>query len=180
MTQSATLAGIPASQPLAQLTEEIEHTHHQWVREIMDSLDQLTAGIAAVWAEEDPRLLRVRELFSMFRQEMTLHLLREERVLFPIIRELEDGGAADEQESGPVSISCPIQCMTREHEALDAMLAELGELTDGFSVPAGASADHRLMIRQLDALASDTREHVRKEDQELFPAALALARHAAA
>jgi regulator of cell morphogenesis and NO signaling len=41
---------------------------------------------------EDPRLLEVVELYLAMADELSTHMVKEERILFPMIRQLEQGG----------------------------------------------------------------------------------------
>lgn len=105
-----------------------------------------------------------------FRREQEAHLLREERVLFPLIEELEQARAAGKRPAprsfGPLRNA--IAFMQEDHELADRYLARLRAL-----VPAGGAPFDEAIAR-LDAIAADLRLHVAAEEQELFPAAVSL------
>ncbi len=71
------------------------------------------------------------------------HHHKEERVLFPMIRELDQATSAPQFHCG--SLQNPISVMMREHDMVGDLLAALHRLTDGFQTPADgcASSDFR-------------------------------------
>jgi regulator of cell morphogenesis and NO signaling len=159
-------AALPA--PASALIDTILATHHVAARQLAGRIDTLAPVVAAAGAATDARLAEVATTCGLLAREMLSHLQREETVLFPVIRDLEAGGA-DEGDVG--LLFSPIVCMKREHNSIDGLFARLRALTDGYLAPAGASADHRALLAALLAFEEDTIEHVRKENDELFPMA---------
>jgi regulator of cell morphogenesis and NO signaling len=158
----------PRPGPAAALVDTILATHHELARELAGRLDTLAPAVAAAGLAGDARLAEVADTCALLAREMLSHLQREETVLFPVIRELEAEGA-DEGDVG--LLFSPIVCMKREHNSIDDLFARLRTLTDGYVAPAGASPDHRALLAVLGDFERDTIEHVRKENDELFPMA---------
>jgi regulator of cell morphogenesis and NO signaling len=92
-------------------------------------------------------------------------------VLFPICREL---AAATE----PPSLHCgsvgnPIRVMSSEHDAVGQLLRRLRSLTGDYAVPRDACNSYRALFAGLVELEDDLHLHIHKENNILFPMALA-------
>jgi regulator of cell morphogenesis and NO signaling len=165
-------AGNPAAMTLAELADHIERTHHDFLREEFPRLDAMTNRVAHVHGEHEPRLLGVRDTFLALRAEMDSHMMKEEQILFPRIRQLEASTGTPAFPRG--SLSGPIDQMEEEHGAAGSALERLSALTDGFVPPEWACNTYRAMLSALATLERDLHQHVHKENNILFPRALAL------
>lgn len=74
---------------LSELAEHIESTHHAYLRQELPRLDMLTEKVARVHGKKDERLIAMRQAFVDLKNELEPHMLEEEQVLFPLIRQLE-------------------------------------------------------------------------------------------
>lgn len=161
-----------AAMPLSELADHIEQTHHAYLRGEFPRLDALTEKVARVHGDHDSRLREVRQTYVQFAQELSDHMLKEEQILFPRIRLL----AADP--SAPIIhpgfIADPIDQMEQEHHEAGDALERLHTLTDGYTPPPWACNTYRALLDALAHLERDMHQHVHKEDNVLFPAAIAL------
>src|SRR5690625_253952 len=89
----------------------------------------------------------------------------------PIIRKLE----ADPSSVSPGAISEPIERMEAEHDEAGDGLASLRRLTSGYAAPEDACGSYRAMLGGLEQLERDMHQHVHKENNILFPRAMARA-----
>ena len=94
-------------------------------------------------------------------------MIKEERVLFPMIRELATSTGAPAFHCG--SLRNPISVMLREHEAVGDLLATLRRLTDGYTPPADGCASYMACFAAMEELEADTHLHIHKENNLLFP-----------
>lgn len=168
-------AGAPAvdvnTMTLIALADHIEQTHHRYLQTELPVLVEKADRVAAKHGWRDPRLLPVAETMRALAADMFLHMVKEEQILFPLVRELERSGVV----SGHCgSIANPIRQMEHEHDGAGAAVARLRELTDGFTPDADACNTHRAMLAGFAALEADLQQHVHKENNVLFPRALAL------
>jgi len=92
-------------------------------------------------------------------------------VLFPMIRELETATEAPRFHCG--TLQNPIAAMSSEHDRVGELLARLRALTDAYTVPDDGCASYQLLYTGLAELEADTHLHVHKENNCLFPAAIA-------
>lgn len=153
---------------LAELVEHIQNTHHAYLRNELPRLDMLTAKVARAHGGTDPRLLEVHQVLREFAAELTSHMLKEERILFPLIC------AAERGQPTPGSVSGPIRQMEAEHDDAGRALAAMRHLTDGYQAPDGACNTYLAMLDALEYLEQDMHQHVHKENNILFPKAVAI------
>lgn len=160
-----------AALDLEALVDHIVSTHHAYLKWELPRIEVLTHKVAAAHGERDPRLVALRTAFPDFQAELTSHMLKEEHVLFPMIRRL---ARADR----PVTLHCgslenPICVMEYEHDQVGAALANFRRWTDDFTPPPWACATLQALYHALAELEADMHQHVHKENNVLFPKALA-------
>jgi regulator of cell morphogenesis and NO signaling len=167
-----TTAVDAAAMSLTALADHIERTHHQYVVEELPILVEQAERVAAKHGERDSRLAAVAATVRELTAEMFQHMAKEEQILFPIVRDLEAGGSRPAHCGG--TIAHPIQQMEHEHAHAGGALARLRELTDGFTPGPDACNTHRALLAGLARFETDLHLHVHKENNILFPRALAL------
>ena len=175
-TVSALGAGAPEVDPaalsLTALADHIEQTHHTYVKTELPRLAEMSERVARKHGWRDARLLEVHETVLALAAEMLSHMQKEEGILFPLVRQIETG-AGDASHCG--SLANPIRVMEAEHESAGHATARLRELTDGFTPGAEDCNTHRALLAGLADFEADLHRHVHKENNVLFPRALALA-----
>ncbi len=166
----------PDALSLSALCDHIVRVHHEYLRQELPRLDFMTRKVAAVHGEHEPRLLEVREIFVHFSAAMAAHTQEEEGRVFPAIRRLETAGAdAQEQAS---ELKRELDQLESEHDRAGTALERFHELTDGFTPPEWACNTFRALYDGLAKLERETHQHVHKENNVLFPRALAASRAA--
>ncbi len=156
---------------LTQVVENIESSHHAYLRETLPVIGELIDRVVGVHGASDARLTDLQELFSNMMVGMESHMLHEEEALFPMVRDMENDGDIKPTRCGS-AVGGPIACMENDHENVLLELARLRELTDDYAVPETACRTYRKMLEQLDQFNENTVVHVHKEDKVLFPGAL--------
>ena len=177
-TLSAELEELDAGPPAAwthldppALARHIVAVHHRYLDEELPLLEALATKVLGAHGRRHPELALVRDLIVAIRADLEPHLVKEERVLFPAIEAL----AAGQREFGFGSVTNPISVMEREHDHAGRLLEELRAATAGYDVPDDACASYRSLYERLACLEADTHEHIHKESNVLFPAAVQLA-----
>nr|WP_253154576.1 iron-sulfur cluster repair di-iron protein [Stieleria tagensis] len=160
------------SMSLTELADHIESTHHGFLEEELPRLDFMTNKVARVHGEHEPRLLQTREAFVALKNELEPHMMKEEQILFPLIRQLE--ASADNPAYDFASVVNPIRQMEHEHDQAGDALMILNESTDGYTAPQWACNTYRAMLDSLAQLERDMHQHIHKENNVLFPKALQL------
>lgn len=160
------------SMGLAELADHIVATHHAYLREELPRLDFMTEKVSRVHGDKDERLFRMRQAFVALKAELDPHMIKEEKVLFPIVRQLE--ASAERQEFPCGSVANPIRQMEHEHDLAGDALAILNESTDAYTPPDWACNTYRAMLDSLARLEADMHQHIHKENNVLFPKAIRL------
>ncbi len=156
---------------LAQTTRHILKVHHNYLWREMGTIENLVRRVASEYGPRDPSLITMQRLFSSLVEDLTWHLRKEEDIIFPRILALEKGeNMALEGEK----IEQALPSMLFEHRGAEEALAELRLLTRDYKVPEYADLSYKAMLRQLQNFESDMVEHIRIEDDVLFPRCLEL------
>ena len=158
----------PAVLSVPELIDHIIECHHGYLRSELPRLHQMAERVARVHGEREPVLEVLLEVFVGLRNELNDHMLREERALFPALRELALG------EGSGLVLNGPISRMMQEHVEVAEQLARLRDLTCGYHPPADACNTYRALFSGLQELRGDLDRHMYLEDDVLFPAAFAL------
>jgi regulator of cell morphogenesis and NO signaling len=155
--------------PLGDLIDHILAVHHQPLHEELPRLESmahkvLTKGcLRCVHQNKDPeRLTEVHALCLELTAELKQHMMKEERILFPMIK----------QGRGAMAVG-PISVMGHEHDWVVTTLRRLHELTNGYEVPAEACKRWIVWGHGLAALEEALHQHIHLENDILFPRALA-------
>ena len=155
------------------LVDHLEATHHAYLHTELPRLTPLADKVADVHGARHPELAAVRDTYAELRAELEPHLMKEEQILFPLIRELVASAGTAEAHCGSLELG-PIRVMMMEHDRAGELLAELREATGGYEVPDDGCASYRALYEGLAELEADTHLHVHKENNVLFPAVIAL------
>ncbi len=166
---------------ITELVDHLESTHHDYLWNELARLAALTDKVVSVHRGRHPELAQISTCFNAIRSDLEPHLTKEERVLFPMIRELDPAAAAAEDSTVAPSFHCgsiqnPISVMLTEHDAVGALLRRLSELTGGYQVPDDGCASYAALFAGFHELEIDTHLHIHKENNVLFPAVLKVER----
>ncbi len=149
----------PPSDPkaLAGFIVERFHRHH------LPDLDNLVAAarkVERVHAAHPRCPVGLAEALATLRTTLAEHMAKEEKVLFPAVKQGMRGPA----------LRPPVEAMMREHDGHGDALATLRSRTDGFSPPPGACPTWRGLYQDLARFEEDLTTHVFLENHRLFPA----------
>jgi regulator of cell morphogenesis and NO signaling len=163
------------SWPLDRLIDHIVSTHHGYVRSAMPTIQRYLAKLVDVHGSRHPELSRIAGKFEAVAQELAQHMMKEERVLFPYVRELTMTAVGGRHFPSPFgSVENPIRMMEREHREAADELRQIRELTNGYTVPSDGCTTYAVCIAELDRFEQDLHRHVHLENNVLFPKAIAL------
>ncbi len=152
-----------------ELLDHLVTAHHAYLVREVPRLVELGSKLVASEGDWLVHGQACTEILDRLDQELGPHLATEEEVLFPWCRRLHGGEPVGDW------VVARLRCMYRDHVHTAALLDELRRLTGGFAVPIDASQEHRAFLVGLAGLEADTRLHIHKEENVLFPAVLALA-----
>lgn len=159
-----------AAMSLTELADHIEETHHVYLWTELPRLERMTTKVAETHGAANPRLSEICDIFLSMSSELSNHMMKEEKILFPMVRQLD---ASDES---PVlhcgTLADPIRQMESEHSNAGRALESLRELSDDYSAPDWACNTYRAMLDGLSRLEQDLHQHIHKENNILFPRAI--------
>ncbi len=163
-------------QPLADLVAHINSTHHVFVRQECPRIDHLAAKVLAAHGKNHPELLQVQNLFSALANELSVHLMKEEQILFPYVIRLEEAILAGEPAPPAMfgSVVNPVRMMMQEHDGAGETLKQLRAITKDYAVPADTCASYAELCKALAAFEADLHQHIHLENNILFPRAVAM------
>jgi len=157
---------------LAALIEHIVSKHHTYLRTELVTLGQLAARCETESAQRPPSARELRQILAALTEELMHHMHKEEFVLFPWIRQLEENCSSRLACGG--TVAAPIHVMREEHEFASQALSRLRWLTADFTPARDSSDTYRRLVAGLAALDVDLRQHIHEENDILFPRAQAL------
>ncbi len=163
-------------EPLADLIAHIKNGHHKYTREEMARLVPLLDKVCSVHGKSHPELQQVRATFQTLVQELTTHMMKEERVLFPYIARMEEAVIQNE----PVlpspfgSVQNPVSMMEHEHDSAGNALRDIREASCGYTAPGNACISYQTLYKALAYFEADLHQHIHLENNILFPRAIAM------
>jgi regulator of cell morphogenesis and NO signaling len=89
--ETARVATPPAewsSMGVAEFVDHVESTHHHYLWNELPRLSALADKVLSVHGRRHPELHEIRDVVNALRADLEPHMLKEERVLFPMSREL--------------------------------------------------------------------------------------------
>ncbi len=152
------------SVPLSELADHIVNTHHVYLNEVLPKASLLVTKILRAHGPHHPELAQVYKLFHTLKMELEQHLITEETILFPTIREYIETPSQTNRER---TIKL-IEDIEREHVAVGDILKELRQITDGYIVPADGCGTYHAAYQLLHEIEGDIFQHVHLENNIFF------------
>ena len=147
-----------APQSAGALIAHILWRYHAAHRDELPKLHRLALKIEQVRMDHPACPKGLSKFLAELLGELEHHMQREEAVLFPTL--LAGGGGC---------VPFAIRRMRSEHDDQHAQLLRLAWLTDDFCCPQGADDAWQALYAGCLKLHQDLREHIRIENDELFP-----------
>ncbi len=164
--------------PLRDLIDHILEDHHQYTKEALLRLRPLAVKVASRHGERHAEVREIERCFGEMADELDMHLMKEERVLFPHIQQIEQTHPSGENPRRLVfgTVQNPIEMMVAEHDSAGEHLARLRGLTGGYVAPPDACPTFLALYHGLQELEADLHQHIHLENNILFPRAIAMER----
>lgn len=161
---------------LADLARHIVSRHHVYVRQQLVRLEQLGNQVSRKHSQAHPEVTKVFELLMTLRDELSMHMMKEEQILFPYIARLEHATETGHSIPEPVfgTVANPVQQMMHEHDDASSLLAAIRKLTQVYTAPADACLSYSTFYAGLKEFETDLHQHIHLENNILFPRALKL------
>jgi regulator of cell morphogenesis and NO signaling len=147
-----------------ELIDHVVNTHHAYLQTELPVLSDLTTKILRAHGSNHGELARVHKLFHSLKMELDQHLIKEEEILFPLIKEYEESPSEDLLQR----IRKVMAETEDEHVGAGDILKELREITNQYEVPADGCRTYNVAFDRLQELESDLFQHIHLENNILF------------
>ena len=155
-----------------QLIRHILLHHHFYVRQSMPAVEEHLTKVATKHGDHFPYMKDVLQLFIHLKNELSLHMQKEEVILFPRIMEIEALHRYHQKRIFTRNyIDGPVAVIENEHDDAGAVMEQVRVLTTDYTPPAGACTTFRVVLSELKAFEEDLHRHVHLENNLLFPLA---------
>ena len=169
------------SWPLPVLIDHIVAVHHEYVLNNIPLILQYADRVAKVHGHQFSEVIEINELVKEVSQELTLHMKKEELILFPYIKQLN-------RAKNPINLASyahlggidnPIKMLEDEHEHAGTIFKTINSLTNNYHPPKGACNTFKALYDKLNEFEQDLHKHIHLENNILHPKALVLERNLA-
>ena len=150
------------SAPLAEIIDHIIVRYHDRHREQLPELILQATKVERVHADKPNVPKGLAKYLTMLHQELSSHMMKEEQILFPMIKQ-----GMGCQAMGPISV------MESEHDDAGELLEVIKHTTQNVTIPPEACTTWKAMYNGINEMIDDLMEHISLENNVLFPRALA-------
>ena len=156
------------------LADYIVGQHHAFTRSEVSRLTNLVEKVCRKHGPQHKELFDVQSAFIRLAEELTVHMRKEEKVLFPYIKSLEAAAANDLLIAEPrfQTVRNPVRKMMAEHDRAGDLLTEIRKISNDYALPEGACPSFRALYYGLEDLEIDLHRHIHLENNVLFPKAI--------
>jgi regulator of cell morphogenesis and NO signaling len=147
-----------------QLIDYIINTHHGYLGRALPVISELVTTILKVHGAGHKDLFKIHKLFHNLKLELEQHLIKEEALLFPLIKEYDTQPSAELLKQ----IQETIEETEEEHDAAGDIIKELREITKEYTMPADGCGTYERAYKELETLESDLFQHIHLENNILF------------
>ena len=162
------------------LTELVEYLekHHLMLRKMLLEISQLlNTGVIQHRVQLGDTLESLLDFFAEFRPEMEKHFEREERILWPYIRQMESFSQTgrDKPDFDYGGVKNPISLIEYEHDRIEnVMLDIMHDIAGNYKLPPDTDNAVRRIYDYMQNIDKEIREHIYLEDKILFPRVIEL------
>ncbi|WP_295666661.1 iron-sulfur cluster repair di-iron protein [uncultured Mucilaginibacter sp.] len=162
---------------LAFLADYIVNVHHQYVNNNLALIGGFADKVARVHGHHDTETVEINSLWKEIEAELTDHMKKEELLLFPYIKNLEqkaDGLIEDMPKSHFGTVKNPVRMMEHEHENVGNSMHRIQFLSNNFTPPDYACNTYKVLYAKLKEFSDDLHLHIHLENNILFPKSVKL------
>lgn len=166
------------SWPLDLLADYVEKTHHRYVREKSPILQSFLEKLCKVHGDRHPELFEIKALFDESVQDLGDHMMKEDTILFPFVRELMKAKTSNIAFEAPNfgTVENPINMMMHEHTAEGERFEKISALSNGYTPPSDGCNTYKVAFQMLEEFENDLHTHIHLENNILFPKTVKLER----
>lgn len=139
------------------LIDHLISCFHDRHRQHLPELIGLARTVEAVHGQHSACPNGLTQHLQTVQQELESHMLKEEQVLFPMLRQLRFAQA-----------SMPIRVMMMEHKEHEQALEQIENLTTKLKLPEDACGTWQLLYKELALFIAELQTHIQLENTILF------------
>jgi len=156
------------------LVDFIINTHHKYVKNSLPILLEYTAKVAKVHGKEHLEVVAIYDLFKEASDELNLHMMKEETILFPYIKQLVNEKNSVNEGCSFGTVKNPIRMMEHEHDVVGNIFKTIRGLSNDYTPPVDACTTYKLSYKKLEEFENDLHQHIHLENNILFPKSIKL------
>ena len=139
-------------------------------------LNDLAIKVAEHHGDNHPELNRLSTIMYHFLQDLIDNTVREDEVLFPIIKQMiaKQRNAETEITYKMGTLEDPINILKKDHDIAAADLLYFRNLTNNYALPVDACSSYQYLFKKIQEFESDLQTHMHLEESFLFPKAILL------
>lgn len=156
------------------LIDYIINNHHNYVKRSVSTIENHLEKVINAHGIRHPEVIKIKTFFDEIKEELFLHMEKEEKMLFPYIKSMKtvQGHSMKMNCASFGSVSNPIKVMEHEHEEAGKLMAEISSLSNGYTPPSNACNTFIVLYSELKEFEQDLHQHVHLENNILFPKAV--------
>lgn len=160
------------------LIDYIINNHHSYIKKSIPGIKNHLKKVISAHGKKHPEIEEVNRLFETIEDDLIAHMRKEEMMLFPYIKKLNDAakGSVGLPAAPFGSVENPIKVMIDEHQRAGDEMANIRTLTNNYTAPDNACGTFRVLYSELKDFEKDLHIHVHLENNILFPKAEELER----
>ena len=156
------------------LIDHITGTHHQFTKEKAVTIYDLAQKVAYRHSEGHPELAKLVTAMFFFLQDLLRHMMREEQILFPNIKQLLKNKNRSQNDTYTTFglIKEWVRIMQKEHQSACKSFKLFNELTNNYSIPQDACSSYKSLFRLMKEFEASFLMLVGIENNILFTRAV--------
>ncbi|WP_135551319.1 iron-sulfur cluster repair di-iron protein [Paenibacillus cymbidii] len=153
------------AEPTADLIDHVVDQHHRFLRKELPLLSEFVTKIARVHGDAHSELADLYHLFHQMKSELEQHLVTEEEVLFPLLKQYALHPTTELHEQAVMGL----HELETDHSSVGDCLKEMRAITNEYALPSDACRTYMITFHKLGELESDLFQHIHLENNILFP-----------
>ncbi|MBK8699438.1 MAG: iron-sulfur cluster repair di-iron protein [Saprospiraceae bacterium] len=167
-----------SSWPADLLIDYILKIHHRYVVDKSNEIKPFLDKVCRVHGQNHPELFKIREMFLDSLDALTLHMHKEEVILFPYIQAQVKATQNGEHITAPFgTVENPIAMMHHEHDIEGNRFRAIRQLTNEYVAPSDGCTTYKVLFAMLEEFEQDLHRHIHLENNILFPMAIKMEAH---
>ena len=154
----------------------ILEVYHKPLPKLLEDLGKLINKAADHHGPNKPYTIELKKYFDALKEDLTTHMWKEEKILFPMIIELYEAKVA---KKGKPSLHCgsvgnPITQMEYEHNTVGALLKNMDDTMAPHQLAETGCTTLKTIKKSFDYLRIEIHKHIHMENYILHPLARSL------